>query len=583
MKRNTITVLIVLLSVSILFATLLTLPRIDKAQPDPYFHVKITPIIYWIGFSLAIFVTLGIVFSKKERSGRYGLGLFSVMLLSVYVYDIPKLFYVNRIYTDTYIFVGELLHTLRYGYLGSGHAQETPGLALFSSQFSLITGIDYIIVAEILQLIIPLLTIFFIYMIGKLFTNKRVALLACLTFISINWIGFNFNRQSLALVLQMFTYYGVFKAFSFKSRLRLSWGAMILLSYATLVIFHPLSSLLVPLTTLSLIALTYLSSLARHFWHTTANNESISRRTLIIRASQLSLAFLAIWFSWNIYVYKNWDSLVATILKTIQEFTGQPNPVEPAKSFVSGYSNTYLPIVYLRMLEFAYEAIIGTLLAFIAVVRMKPRRKSIILLSWFVSCMFISPSGLYTGHFFDRTFLHAFPVFSIFFAWFIIPKIPKSRQPKSNRKAWLKAIKGFFLGTMIIFMLMLPITIYCNTPFMYPPTSYLKEMDYTTRYGNGYIAVFEASSGIGYFKLLNNASNIIVDFEYNITTATEYGTVVTTFRSYTKDAFIIQQPSLTQSITDLENKFTKNPIFARVYDADSWHRIYVKQSDNNMS
>ena len=73
-KRNTITILIVLLSFSILFATLLTLPRIDKALPDPYFHVKITPAIYWIGFCLTIFVTLLIVPSKRGASGRYGLG-----------------------------------------------------------------------------------------------------------------------------------------------------------------------------------------------------------------------------------------------------------------------------------------------------------------------------------------------------------------------------------------------------------------------------------------------------------------------------------------------------------------------------
>jgi len=583
MKRNTITILIVLLSVSILFATLLTLPRIDKAQPDPYFHIKITPIIYWIGLSLSIFVTLGIVFRKKEGNIPHCLGLFSVMLLSVYVYDIPKLFYINPIYTDTYIFVGELFYTLRSGHIGWGHSYETPGLALLSSQFSLITGINYIVIAEILQFVLPVLMVVLVYIISKLFASERVGLLACLVFVSIDWIGFYFNRQSLALVLQMFVYFALFKAMWFRPVKYKVWFAVAILSYIALVVSHPLSSLLVVLTLLSLTVLIGLYSLVRRVRHTTSNDGSLLRRHLALKASQLFLVFLVIWFSWNIYNYKSFESLINAVRLTIQELMSGPNPVGPAGSFVSGYTANYLPIVYLRLLEFVFVAIIGLALVFILVGKTKSRWKGLILLSWFIGSILIAPAGLYTGHFFDRSFLHVFPVFSIVFAWFIIPKTPTSQIPKSNRKAWVKAIKVYLLSTMIIFVFMLPITMYCNTPFFYPPTSHLKEMNHVTKHGYGYIAVYEADSTLGYFKLLNNASNIITDFQYNYTTITEYGTVVTTFRAYTKGAFIVEQPSATESIMDIENGLTKNPTFARVYDADPWNRIYFKQSGNKTS
>lgn len=575
MKRNIFTILIVLLSIFVLFTTLLTLPVIDRVKPDPYFHVKVTPIIYWVGFSLAILVSLRVVFSKKEGSVHYSLGLFSVTMLSIYIYVIPKLFYVNSIYTDTYIFVGELLHILRYGYLGYGHAHETPGLSLFSSQFRLITGIDHITVAKIVQFIIPLLIIFFIYMIAKLFTNKRVALLTCLVFMSLDWMGFYFNRQSLSLMFQMFVYYGLFKALSFNLYVSWSWYAILLLSYTTLVVIHPLSSLMVPFTTLSLVILIYLFPLMRRIGYIIPNNKSLSRWIHVrARALQLSLTFLVIWFSWNLYTYKTLSMVINTIIKIADEFLGQPIPFDPAKSYFVGYTKKYLPIVYLRLSNFIYEAVIGVFLALIAFLKMKDRRVSIILLSWFVSCWFTFPSlwiGSYTR--LNRAFLHALPVFSILFAWFII---------RASERALLKSIKGCLLGTMIIFSLLLPISMYCVTPFYYPPTSYLAELDYITKHGYGYIAFTEADAMIGYFKLLNNASNLILNFRYNSTTIIESGTIVTTFRGYTKGAFTIESQSFMDSIMVIDKGITKNSIFARVYDADLWHRIYVKQSSKEI-
>ena len=584
MKRDTITILIVLLSVSILFATLLTLPRVDTAQPDPYFHVKITPITYWIGFCLAIFVTLGIVFSKKGGRGRYGLGLFSVMLLSVYVYDIPRLFYVNSIYTDTYIFVGELLYTLRYGHVGFGHSQQTPGLAVFSSQFSLITGIDHIIVAEVLPLIIPLITVFFIYVIAQLFVDKRTALLACLVYISINWMGFAFNRQSFALMLQMFVYYGVFRVFS-RRVVSLSWYTVILLSYVTLVVSHPLSSLLIAATSVSLVALMCLMSLVGRIWTTTVQGK-LARRSLMVRASLLSAVFSVIWLSWNMYVSVNLYYLIQTLEETIQGLFITLSPVEQAGRIIPSYTEGYLPIVYLRMVEMVFEAIVGTALACFALIKTKTNWKVIILSSWFIACFSISVFGLYGNWLMllYRPFLYGFSAFSVLSAWFIILKIRTRYRSNFNRKVALTAMRGGILSATIFSMLVLPLTMYSHTPFMYPPTVYLREVNHITLYGNGTIVIFQSSSEIGYYRLLNNASATFT-MKDNTANVTDYMGIATGFRVYTKGAFIYYAPPLVQSIMDLEKKFINNPspAFAKVYDADSWHKVYARQVYFNYS
>ena len=575
MKRNTITILIVLLSISILLATLFTLPRIDKAQPDPYFHVRITPIIYWIGFSLAVLVTLGIVFSKNEGSVRYGLGLFSVMLLSIYVYDIPKLFYINPIYTDTYIFVGELLATLRYGHIGWGHSYATPGLALFSSQFSLITGIDHIIVAQIVLLIIPLITIFFIYVIAQLFFDKRVALLACLFCISINWMGFAFNRQSFAFVLYMFVCFSIFRIFLRKS-VSLSWYVMVVLSYVALVISHPVSSLLMIITLSATVFFACLMFLVRRVFRT--SETFLAWRNLAIKLMLLIVFFSIIWLSWNVYTGVNLDYALRTLDETTRGLFGLGRR-EQWGGIVTSYTNVYIPIVRLRQLEIVFEAAIGTILTILALIKIKSYLKKIILPLWFISCMSISIFGFY-GNWLQllyRPVLHAFPAFSILLARFIISKNRAHTGSRYEMKMAFKIFKVVAMSAMLFFLICIPLTMYSHAPFIYPPTVYLRQTDHVVQHGNGTIAVFERGSEFGYYQLLRDAYHTSL-VSYNFSNHYEYKTIITGHRAQAKDGFFVYTPPLTYIMEILETKSVECPTFAKVYDSDSWHRVYVNQT-----
>jgi len=580
-KRTTVNVLILSMLVFCFFATLLSLPRIDTVEADPYFHVNNTPVMYWIGFCLTISVTLLIILSKKIGDGRYGLGFFSAMLSALYVYVIPKLFYVNPIYTDTYIFVTELLSTLRSGHVGWGHSYATPGLALFASQFSLITGIDHILVAEILSLVIPLITVFFVYVTAQFVVGKRAALLACLLYMSVNWMGFAFNRQSFALILQMFVIYGIFKIYSRRS-VSLSWYTVTILSYVALVFIHPLSSLFILITPVSLVALFFLRSLVKRFLPINVQGK-IASRSIILRTLIISVIFSVIWLSWNIYADVNLYYLIQSLSETMQGLFMTINPTEHAGTIFPSYTQEYVPIINLRMYMLIFEAIVGTVLAFFILLKRNTDWKVLIVSLWFILWISMFVLGLY-GNWLQllyRPFLYSFPLFALLLAWFIVPKSGTLRRGNSIRKMALTAMRGIILSCSLFFLLTVPLAMYTNASIMYPPTAYLQELDHITLYGNGSVAIIFSSSELLYYQLLNNASATFT-WTDNTANITDYSCIVTTFRAYTKGAFNVYDPPLPQSIMELEQNILNNSsfAFAKVYDGDSWHRIYVKQIDN---
>jgi hypothetical protein len=572
MKRNTITFLIVLLSISALLLTLSTLPRAYNAQPSPYLHVEITPVAYWIGFCATISGILAIIVSKDEKRVSYSLGLLFVLLLAVYIYDVPKLFYANPVYTDTYIFVGEMLFTLRYGHFGYEHSLETPGLAVFSSQFSMITSLNSVAIAEAVLFIIPLASIFAVYLIAKMFANKRVALLACLFFMAINWWGFSFNRQSFAFMFGLYVSY-----FTFTSLLRSAraWYAMAMLSFFVLVVLHPITSLLLIITVLAIAVFTYLLSLIRR---PSLEDKAPSARNLSIRAISIAIIFSIMWLSWSIYTRTNLQYAIFTIDEAVRWLFGGLNPLQRAGELVGGYTGAYLPIVNLRYVEMIFEGIVGIALAIIALMRINSYPKNIILSSWFFGSMSIAVFGFY-GNWLQllyRPFLHALPGFSILMAWAILSR----KNPAKNKgfsKEILKATKWLAVSAMLLFLLCTPLTMYAQASFMYPPNAYFAESNRIAQIANGTIATFGFSSVFGYSQLVNNASYATV-VQYDPSYQNQYRTIITDYRGYALDAFFVNVPSNTYSYNALETEFAQNPGFAKVYDGDTWDRAYVNQT-----
>ncbi len=572
MKR--IMISIALVSISALLLTLSMLPHAYNAQPSPYLHLEITPIAYWIGFCVTISGILAIIVSKDEKKVSYSFGLLLVMLLAVYVYDIPKLFYENPIYTDTYIFVGEMLFTLRYGHFGYGHALETPGLAAFSSQFSMITSVNYVVIAEAILFIIPLASIFAVYLIAKMFANKRVALLACLFFMAMNWWGFVFNRQSFALMLSLYVSY-----FTFASLLRRDssapWYVLAMLSFFVLVVLHPVSSLLLIITILATAVFTWLLSSIRR---PLLKGKNPFARNLSIKAISMAVVFLIMWLSWNMYTGTTLNYAASTMDEAIGWFFGGLNPLQRAGTLVSGYASPYLPIVRLRYVEMLIEVIVGIALTIAALIRTKSYRRTIVLSSWFFGSMSIAVFAFYGDwlQLLYRPFLHAIAGFSILMAWTILSGKNLGRT-KGFSKEVIRVGKGLVVSMMLLFLLVTPLTMYSQAPFMYPPNVYFAESNRIAQIADGTIATFGFGSEFGYNQLVNNASKAIV-VSYDPLNQSQYKTIVTDYRGYMLDAFFVNVPSTTYSMNALETGFSQNPGFAKVYDADTWDRAYVNQT-----
>ena len=185
------------------------------------------------------------------------------------------------------------------------------------------------------------------------------------------------------------------------------------------------------------------------------------------------------------------------------------------------------------------------------------------------------PTGLWTGHFIERAFLHLFPVSSIFISTYLFREVFKSG--KLFARVDIQNIIGYLLiSTVIIFSLLLPITKYSNTPFMYSPSTYLHQNSFLAERGAGSVAVMGESSVTGYYALINNRTNLFTNIPYNSTSLVDMDTIMTSFRVYTKSAFIPENPIYIDIRTGLEKGKFEESYYSRVYDVDEWHRIYRK-------
>jgi len=545
-----------------------TLPFLDQSKPDPFFHLVMTPAIYWFGLILATFAVVGMIFWKITVP--FPLLLITILLLSSYVNNIPKLFYFNPIYTDTYIFVGETLYTLRTGHIGWGHSSDTPGLDLLSSQICLVLGINETIAAELILFSLPLITTLLIFVLSKHFFGDRGALLACLFSFSINWLGFAFNRQTLGVTLFILVFFAFLKTILNSKRSYL-WGTATLLSYFALVLIHPISSLLIIVTALIIPFLPFLITFIRRI-HTLPYSQEERRlwKSIAIRAMFYFGIFSIIWALWNMYTYTNIDYAIRTLDESFRGLLGLPHVEQPG-ALISGYTSVYLPVVQLRFIEILFAIIIGVVLgiAILSIESYRPRNA--ILFAWFGGSIWLIFFGFF-GNWLQlllRPFLHAYIIASMLFAWFILTH-------HKREMIIVKYAKSILLCTMLIFFAVTPLTMYSQAPFTYPPTIYFKEEEHVVTYGNGTIAVFESGSEYGYYRLLYNLnSTTLVSYEQNYT---EYKTVITGHRGYAKDAFFVYTPSLTDLMNRLEDELADPVHFSKVYDGDSWHRVYFNQT-----
>jgi len=105
--------------------------------------------------------------------------------------------------------------------------------------------------------------------------------------------------------------------------------------------------------------------------------------------------------------------------------------------------------------------------------------------------------------------------------------------------------------------------------------------DFLTKKGVGYAAVIGGHTDTDYYIFLNNASldpypymevpepNVLLTIDEK-----DYDIIATTFRVYTKSAFLEYEPSLMECMAVLEHKIEQH--YARIYCGDEWHKIFFR-------
>jgi hypothetical protein len=297
--------LAVFLSFLFLVISVFTLPHFDYAQPDPYFHVKNLPLAYWIGLSISLTTIFVSVLKNNPQMGLWSLFPFIALTNSV-----PKLMYKNRIWYDTYQFVGETFHIIRYGRIGFASGPETPGISVFTAQLSMLSGISHLTIASFLPLLMPLIVGLLVYLIARFFVDDRRAVLASLFYFGFNWLGFYFNREGFSLILQLLSWYFTLQIFMGKMFKRFFCVSAIL-SFLALVASHPATSLFIVFNAFSPVVLITLMRLIQ-------KRKFITCGRLIFAFTNVTVVFFLIWMTW--YSSRTFSLYLEEVIGSMESF-----------------------------------------------------------------------------------------------------------------------------------------------------------------------------------------------------------------------------------------------------------------------
>lgn len=577
-----------LATVSILASTLLfiissfNIPYLGSAPADPLFPLTALPLLYWFSFFITIGTSITLItFYKGCHKKAYA--LISLLLLTGYIYVLPKLMFSNLIWTDAYTFVGETLYALRFGYIGWGHATDTPGLSIFAASLSLVTGVDHITIAETLPVFMALLLTPLVYLFARIFCGERGSYFAVIVYLSLSWFGLYFNRLSFSLPLMILSWYSIVK--KFKSP-KFTWAVIALTAFAATVLSHPASSGTAALTVATLMIMIFLfRSLQRlrsagkkvselEFGETNAN----ARRFLPI--TTVVIVFV-IWFAWQHYHFSTIQDIIRQTIIAMNEFSSAPEPASQVVSTISKYTLGYLPVVRLRLFQAIFSVAVGTVLAITFCIIAKSKKNPLILASIFFGTAALIPYVLYAHRWSHTPSIYVSFLAAVLLGWFFFDFKPK----KAPLGRIVMPFKVITLVITIVFVALMPLLMYSHMAFVYPRDSTLNTLYFSVRHGRG-SAIVLLHSGVHYAKFAGGGNISLTAVGIDVPPVAQdgsllvknkkYDVLITSFRVYVKDAFIKQEPSLALQLAMLEGKLSDEFFYEKVYQADDMHKIYMR-------
>jgi hypothetical protein len=581
-----VNIAIAVLGIIFIVASFMTAHVYNSTPVDVWFFPRTLPIAAWAGLALS---SLGLIFYVTGHlKGKFVSLLVLLLVISVvlYTHGIHRFMYQNPVYVDTFSFMGETYYTVTTGHLGFGYAFETPGFEAFSSQLTLVTGLNLQVVFDYLPMAISFLLAMLVLYLAYLLTNKnfKVAITAFLLFSAFCYWTIDYNRQSFSLLLQFLTW-ALFCLSLTPKRNRLISIALII-AFVSLLYSHPSSSLSLIIGVFAFFVLLHLSG--------KKENTRYVGAVLILFLVLWSLKYV---LSFSVSVESAARALVQDIQSLIFGDVGSN-----VHFLTSGYTSQYSMVVFIRFGLTVFEFLSGGAVCLYLIIRRRTKLEieKLFLIAMFTAGAILNFHSLLSASWFERGFLYSVIPWSILMGSFFVAH-GKIQLRKSS--IFLLAARGVLLASAIL-VVATPFTLNATTPFMYPPTQDLV----LTRF---LVGTVNANSKVGfigglmehnyYIVVLNRydlyhdehvlSSNInMISLHRGETTssgllkvATSYDLIATNFRAYIKSAFVEFDPPLPETMNTLrlqllglsENK-SEYLLYNRIYVADDWHEIYCK-------
>ena len=534
MSKDSISVKYLLATIAIILflCTIVTMPRIDFAEPNVFFYLQNLPPLYYVCLFFSLSVAL---FFKRGTVSLIAAIIFGLLLLWT-----PSIMIVQLWPMDTFPFLREAVYVTRTGYGSTDVLGETPGLGLFVGSFISLTDIDPFLVAKLYPAFFTVIFVTFLYSIGKELGLEKVPVLVPLLSVAVMWPNeIHLSRQCFSLIFYVAALFLFLRLMKKRDRRILS---MLLFTILLLVISHPVSSIFF-MTSLG--AIIVLGSVLRKL-------QPKDYRLMIS-----TIFFTAVsWIVWNAYCLqtsKGLDVLVKLSQSFMTAILKNPTEVSGMSRILSGYTSIYSAIINLRLGLTVFIGLSAIVFSAIIYWYSKNKKNVTMTVSWLAPGAVSAVLLLYVG----LPFM-ARPALFFFISWAPLGAWVYNRL---NQKR-LKRMKIIFVSVFIILpALLLPIIKYAPLPFTFATSQELAAVTFTDIYYNGSSYIYlEASPPYSYTYIAYNFRNTSKTLTFDSWYLPEEGVsqklifehpTLVIYRVITRDAFWEYNPSMSDVVTNL--------------------------------
>ncbi|MFY3741454.1 MAG: hypothetical protein HMLIMOIP_001910 [Candidatus Nitrosomirales archaeon] len=478
--------LLILTSIILLIVTIGS-TAFYQFPPNALYYAQSLPAYYWIGVSITL---ISIIVSYKVKINNH-LKLVPHVILAAYLFSLPSFTYENPRFMDVYFHGSGALSIIRSGSINDHpYSEDYPLAFILMATNILITGIDPGVFLKVFQAFMPLLMIVLVYV----FSRSLAPRYALYTPLAFNAMFFqdqgHFSPQAFALPLYLILLAHIGKLLLNKDINRQSIVISVIMLVA-INLSNPTTSYFLLMNLASIVLLAALlikfvspkvlakdtvvfSGLLKLIQSNRSNiprnrhNSNIRKKLIPILLLQATLLF-----SWSLYSADNRgiDKMIDKLGADFTRFeeSSAALPLRPSSSYEIVINVAAIATLFINISSFVF-------LAFLFKYKQSDMRIVLILCAMIVGSIVIMPIGLFqSGTFFQRVIMYTMIPWSVLFAVFMIMNI-KSR--------WYTVTRATALITVLMFIMLIPVTKYGSEPTSYADSSEIYLADFLTKNGS---------------------------------------------------------------------------------------------------